>query len=125
MSRIIIRAALAAVMLTICSPLAAGNIGNIGDRSPASLSSDQSWYYNQPTSYQPNPRQIIHQKAQARALARQARLASLRWYGMSNSRPTAASTPFMSLYSPVWQMPGGRPFAWYTSRRPVYVVWYR
>jgi hypothetical protein len=78
--------------------------------------------YDQPTEYQPNPTQIIQQKAMVRAAQRQARIASMQWYGMSNARPTAATTPFCSQYSPSWQMPGGRPYAWYTSGRPVYVL---
>jgi hypothetical protein len=84
----------------------------------------ESWYYQGPV-YRADARAIVQQKAQARALQRQARLASLAWYGMSNSRPTAAPTPFTSLYSPVWQQPGGRPFAWYASNRPTYIFYSR
>jgi hypothetical protein len=73
---------------------------------------DDSLYYQQSTDYQPNPRAIVQQKAMQRAQQRQLRIASMNWFGMSNSRPTAASTPFTSLYGPAWQMPGGRPFAW-------------
>ena len=29
--------------------------------------------------------------------------------------------PFTSMYSPAWQQPGGRPFAWYTSSRPIFI----
>src|SRR5688572_24556025 len=76
----------------------------------------ESWYYQQ--TYRADARALVHQKAQARAYQRQSRLASLNWYGMTNSRPTAAPTPFTSLYSPVWQQPGGRPFAWAASDRP-------
>jgi hypothetical protein len=84
---------------------------------------NESWYnYDKPTEYQPNPTAIIQQKAMIRAAKRQARMASMQWYGMSNSRPTAAAMPWSTMYSPAWQMPGGRPFAWYTSGRPVYVL---
>ena len=84
----------------------------------------ETTYYPQPT-YRPDPRVLVHQKAQARAQQRQARLASMSWYGMSNSRPMAASTPFTSRYSPVWEMPGGRPFSWYPNRWPrnPYYAW--
>jgi hypothetical protein len=85
---------------------------------------EESWYREQPT-YKPDTRAIVHQKAQIRADQRQARLASLSWYGMSNSRPTGAPTPFTSRYSPVWEMPGGRPFAWYPYVRPGYVMYWR
>jgi hypothetical protein len=93
-------------------------------QSPADEPRSESWYYQQP-NYQPNPRAIIHQKALARSSQRDARLASLNWYGMYNARPTAAPTPFTTLYSPVWQVPGGRPFAWYPTWRTVYVPTYR
>src|SRR5688572_13153617 len=83
----------------------------------------ESWYYQQ--TYRADARALVHQKAQARAYQRQSRLASLNWYGMTNSRPTAAPTPFTSLYSPVWQQPGGRPFAWAASNRPTYVFYTR
>jgi hypothetical protein len=119
MSKTLARAALAALALTVCSALSAAD--DVDDRAPA-VDSEQSWY-NQPDSYQPSARQIVQQKAMARSQQRQARLASMAWYGMSNSRPTAGCTPFMTLYSPVWQMPGGRPFGWFSGERAVYVVW--
>jgi hypothetical protein len=88
---------------------------------PPEEQATESWY-RQPT-YQPNPRAIIHEKAFVRANQRQSRLAAMSWYGMYNARPTAGPTPFTSLYSPVWQQPGGRPFAWYASSRPTYVFY--
>jgi len=60
-------------------------------------------------------RTIVQQKAQVRAEQRQERMASMNWYGMSNSRPNAATTPFTSRYSSVWEMPGGRPYSWTPS----------
>ena len=80
--------------------------------STVEVERDQTWYRRQDESYRTDTRAIIQQKAQVRAAQRTARIASMNWYGMSNSRPTAAPTPFMTLYSPVWQQPGGRPFAW-------------
>jgi hypothetical protein len=97
---------------------------NTETQSPMDPPRGDSSYYQQST-YQPSPRAIIHQKAFARSSQRDARLASLNWYGMYNGRPTAAPTPFTSLYSPVWQVPGGRPFAWYPTWRTVYVPTYR
>jgi hypothetical protein len=66
-------------------PLAAQERVDNND-STADDGRDASWYYPQPT-YRPNPQAIIHEKAQTRAAQRQARLASLSWYGMSNLRP--------------------------------------
>jgi hypothetical protein len=95
------------------------------DHSPADAERDQTWYRQPSGSLQSDARAIIQQKAQVRAAQRDARLASMSWYGMYNSRPTAAPTPFTSLYSPVWQQPGGRPFAWNTACWPTSVVYVR
>ncbi|MEM8864309.1 MAG: hypothetical protein AAGF31_02040 [Planctomycetota bacterium] len=79
--------------------------------------------YN-PSSYeQPTPLQIIQQKAQRRAMARIRRIETMNAYGMSNSRPTANAAPLTGMYSPAWQMPGGRPYAWFTNRAPQYIFW--
>jgi len=86
---------------------------------------DESWYREQPQTYRPDPRSLVIQKAQVRAEQRDARMASMAWYGMSNSRPTGAPTPFTSRYSPVWEMPGGRPYAWVPQSRPGYVMYWR
>ena len=76
-----------------------------------------------PQNYEPSPRMIVQQNAQIRAQQRQLRMSSMAWYGMSNSRPTVSPTPFAGRYSPVWEMPGGRPFAWYNWNRPTYLIY--
>ncbi|MCC7474897.1 MAG: hypothetical protein IT425_05845 [Pirellulales bacterium] len=87
-------------------------------------SRDESWYREQETR-KPTPTEIVQHKAMIRAEQRMARMASMSWYGMSNSRPTGAPTPFTSRYSPVWEMPGGRPYSWYPYARPGYVMYWR
>jgi hypothetical protein len=100
--------------------LSLGLLGGIAKgQLPSTLSSDdphemvddESRYYESPRAA-PTPLEIIQYKAQVRAQQRMTRMASMEWYGMSASRPRAAATPFTGMYSPVWQMPGGRPFAW-------------
>lgn len=84
---------------------------------------DDSWYYQpstEPTVAKPNPKLIVQQKAMARGQQRADRIASMNWYGMSNSRPTAQPTPFCSMYSPAWQSGTGQPFSW-NQGRPVYI----
>ena len=83
---------------------------------------DESWYHQEPVTFKPDPRAIIFQRASFRADQRQQRLASTNWYGMYNGRPTASATPFTSMYSPAWQSPGSRPFAWSPSTRPTYLI---
>jgi hypothetical protein len=49
------------------------------------------------------PVELHRQRAQLKAQQRGERLAALKWYGMSNSRPTAGVTPFVGMqYSPRW-----------------------
>jgi len=89
--------------------------------SEAAKGDEGSWYAA-PSVVQMTPRMIIQEKAQTRAYQRIARIESMKWYGMSASRPTTSSTPLMGIPSPRWQMPGGRPFAWTPSRGPSVMV---
>ena len=92
--------------------------------APSEDPQEQSWNREQPTN-ELDARAIAQQKAQFRAAQRMGRMASMEWYGMSNSRPTASPTPFFTRYSPVWEMPGGRPYSWYPYTRPGYVMYWR
>jgi len=84
---------------------------------------EQSWNHAQAAKSKQEARTLIQQRAQVRAQQRQDRIASMNWYGMSNSRPNAATTPFTSRYSAVWEMPGGRPYSWNPAwSRPNYVL---
>ncbi len=92
-----------------------------GSSQQAADSAEKEWYYG-PTKHQPAAKSLGHQKAELRARQRLARIESMRWYGFSASRPTAAGIPFTTMYAPAWTRPGNRPFAWYTSQRPTVVV---
>lgn len=98
-----------------------GHAQEFGDApaEPAPASAEDSWYRA------PGPRvekqTLAREKAINRGQQRMARLEAMRWYGFSNSRPTAAAMPYTTMYSPAWQQPGGRPFAWYTSSRPIVI----
>jgi hypothetical protein len=88
-------------------------------------SHEQSWNREQKTNTKQDARAIVQQKAQARAEQRNDRMASSAWYGMSASRPSTSSTPWGSRYGSVWEMPGGRPDAWYPAyARPNYVYFW-
>ena len=103
--------------------LAAGDLLHATVSETKDQDQEQSWYREQTTK--PDSLAIIQQKAQIRAEQRNSRMASMQWYGMSNARPQAASTPFTGRYSPAWEMPGGRPYAWYPQARPGYVMYWR
>jgi hypothetical protein len=46
---------------------------------------------------------LPRQRAQLKAQQRMERMAALKWYGLSNARPTAMVTPFMGApYAPHW-----------------------
>ncbi|MEN1680985.1 MAG: hypothetical protein AAGJ46_15455 [Planctomycetota bacterium] len=101
----------------------------LGDPGPAAEEGDK-WIgdnqYSEGSSYSyeaPTPLQIVQQKAQRRAMARIRRLETMANFGMSNSRPAATPLPMTGVYSPTWQMPGGRPYGWYTTERPVFYLW--
>jgi hypothetical protein len=115
----IIGSASVALMFS-CSCLAAGDfMGNATSEEPH----EQSWKREQKLRSKPDSLAIIQQRAQARAEQRQTRMATLAWYGISNSRPGATSTPFTSRYGSAWEMPGGQPYSWYPGyTQPTYVL---
>lgn len=117
------RAMFLSIGMAACSCLAAGDFMNSA-AAANEQPKEQSWYREQ-QNVKPTPTEIVQQKAQIRAQQRMDRMGSMAWYGISNSRPTGGTTPFMSRYAPMWEMPGGRPFAWYPYSRPGYVMTWR
>ncbi len=88
---------------------------------PDSAAAEKEWYYG-PTGEPQEAKTLGRQRAELRARQRLTRMESMRWYGFSASRPTASGIPFTTMYSPTWTRPGNRPYAWYTSQRPVVVI---
>ena len=78
----------------------------------------EDWYYRSPGEVVPK-RSVAQQRAEFRAQQRMGRLASQRWYGYSNARPTVAAMPFTAMYRAAWQRPGGWPYHW---SRPTVVI---
>ncbi|MFW5693174.1 MAG: hypothetical protein ACOCWL_03065 [Thermoguttaceae bacterium] len=62
----------------------------------------EMWFYEQYQQQYHDPAVAVRQKAEQRAAQRQNRLAAMRWFGLSNSRPQAGSDPFHGDYSPKW-----------------------
>src|SRR5262245_39372155 len=60
------------------------------------------WVYSQEQRRHDDPALAVRRKAEFQAEQRMARLASLKWYGFSNSRPEAGMTPIMGTYSGGW-----------------------
>ena len=123
--RMSFRAILVGIGVAVCSSsFAAGDMlhSTVSETTPQQ---EPSWYREQASTAKADSLKIIQQKAQVRAGQRNSRMASMQWYGMSNARPQASATPYTGRYSPAWEMPGGRPYAWYPQARPGYVMYWR
>jgi hypothetical protein len=114
------RAALAAFLAVVVASAARAQEPAAPAAQPAQEGGDA--FYYRPAPEKATTLTLAQQKAQMRGAQRMARLEALRWYGFSNSRPTASAIAWTTMYSPAWQMPGGRPYAWYTSSRPVVII---
>jgi hypothetical protein len=98
----------------------------VGSEPPASGAHDSAHqpYYPaaKPVAAGPLPRrnpdawEAIHRKAANKAEMRGRRLATQKWFGYSNLRPTASATPFLSTYSPSWKGNSAHPSYWTGTR---------
>jgi len=77
----------------------------------------EMWLYLQERDRHDNPKLAVRRKAEERAAARRARLAAMKWYGMSNQRPQASPAPFMGTYSPTWFGNSNNLYGWVPGRR--------
>jgi hypothetical protein len=82
------------------------------------------WYYTQERERHDNPHQAVRRKAEFVAQQRAMRIESMKWFGMSNARPTASTTPFMDEYSPAWVGNGYHPYQWVGVGSPSAVIYY-
>jgi len=82
--------------------------------SPGELkATPEMWFYDQAMRRYMDPKMMVYAKANLRAQQRQSRIASMKWFGLSNSRPRASSDPFHNDYSPGWfSNPGFYPYRW-------------
>lgn len=71
------------------------------------------YLYMQELRRHDDPKQAVRRKAEARSAARDARIAAMKWYGMSNSRPQVNPVPFMGTYSPTWVGNGRDRYDWH------------
>ena len=62
----------------------------------------EMWFYEQERNRWEDPQEAVRRNAEYRAAQRAYRMASMQWYGMSNSRPQASVSPHTSSYSPTW-----------------------
>jgi hypothetical protein len=72
----------------------------------------EMWFYEQERLFYADPKNAVRANAEFRAYQRARRLAALRWYGFSNSRPLANPDPIHGIYSPRWVGNGYIPSHW-------------
>lgn len=96
---------------TLQTPLATGE-AFVPPSLAAPAVTPELWIYAQELRRHDDPAQAVRRKAEAKADQRLARLAALKWYGLSNSRPVASSIPTMGQYSPAWIGNGWERFDW-------------
>jgi hypothetical protein len=91
--------------------------------TPETVTPDM-WYYSQETRRHDDPRQAVRRKAEFVAQQRTLRIESMKWFGMSNSRPLASTTPFMDEYSPSWIGNSSHPYQWVGVGSPSAAIYY-
>ncbi|MFZ5828693.1 MAG: hypothetical protein ACOY3P_01330 [Planctomycetota bacterium] len=93
--------------------------------SPGEVSATpEMWFYEQSLQQYLDPKLAVRRKAEKVTAQRQARLAAMKWFGYSNSRPRAGCDPVHGDYSPGWSSNNyWYPFQWNgVSGYPVLVV---
>jgi hypothetical protein len=82
----------------------------------------EMWFYEQERLRYDDPQQTVRARAEYRATQRSRRLAALRWFGLSNSRPVVNSDPFHTTYSPRWVGNGYLPSEWVAGGGTPYII---
>lgn len=92
---------------------------SLGDITPT----PEMWFYQQEREQYQDPKEAVRQKAEFRTSQRQYRMASRKWFGFSNQRPSAGVDPVHGDYSPRWTSGSTNyPFRWSGSGRPWVVL---
>ena len=101
-----------------------GPFGLKTSMSPGQLTpTPEMWFYEQYHEQYDDPRSGVRQKAEFRAVQRQRRLAAMKWFGFSNTRPHCAIDPADANWSPSWSSNNSfYPWQWNGIGRPWVVV---
>ena len=92
------------------------------EAAPATVAeTPEMWFYQQQLARYDDPKTAIRQRAAMQAAQRRQRIATMKWYGFSNARPTVNATPWGVMYSPSWTSNSRRPYAWTSANRTVVV----
>ena len=82
----------------------------------------EMWFYEQERTRHDDVKLSIRRRAETRGQERQARLASQKWYGISNSRPTVSPTGWLNGYSDHWGSNTANPIRWRMPAVPLIVT---
>ncbi len=113
-------------LAAFCGSAAAQQPANVSAAiSPGEVTpTPDMWFYQQYVHQYQDPKLAVRRKAEFQAEQRARRLAAMRWFGMSNSRPYAHSDPYHSDYSPRWTSNNyWYPSRWAGTGRPGVMVW--
>ena len=82
--------------------------------SPGELkATPEMWFYDQAMRQYKDPKMAVRANAELRNDQRLRRLESMKWYGLSNSRPRVSADPWNGDYSASWvSNPGYYPMRW-------------
>ncbi|MHB8973533.1 MAG: hypothetical protein ACYC3X_26915 [Pirellulaceae bacterium] len=117
MKRLVLTSAFIPAML-IGSILNAQDLDRINRFKSQQPSMDQvaqtedMWFYMQELRRYDDPQVAIRAKAAKKADQRRQRLAAMKWFGWSQGRPNASSTPWTGVFSPSWVGNGADPYEW-------------
>lgn len=91
-----------------------------GDLTPT----PEMWFYQQQMQMYLDPKMAVRRAAEFRAEQRAHRLAAMKWFGLSNSRPRASVDPIHWDYSPGWTSNNpAYPYRWSGQGWPYYVLY--
>ena len=91
-------------------------------RQGAVSATPEMWLYEQERSRYEDPKGAVRRQAEYRSTQRQMRLASSRWFGISNARPMASPVPYYGSYSPMWVGNTADPYQWNTVGSTAVIV---
>ena len=111
MSRLFSMLALALIVLPNIvlarQPLSPGHVSHSSyspsiSKSTEVTSTPEMWFYEQERLRYEDPNTMARARAEYESNQRQARLAALKWYGMSNSRPMVGTDVNAGVFGPKW-----------------------
>ena len=117
MKRFVLGCAILPAVL-LCSNLAAQDPEKLPQPSDQAQSPNQvqqtedMWFYMQELRRHDDPLMAIRRKEELKARQRRGRIAAMKWYGYSQSRPSANPMPFTGYHSPMWAGNGCDPYLW-------------